>query len=54
MEQSIKNITEDIDTKRYLYVTSDDFAKCYGSEDTITVLSTPFNSTFQLEVRLIA
>lgn len=49
MEQSIKNITEDIDTKRYLYVTSDDFAKCYGSEDTITVLSTPFNSTFQLE-----
>jgi len=49
IEQSIKNVTEDIDTKRYLYVSTEDFNNSFGNEDTIAVLSTPLDSSIQVE-----
>lgn len=41
IEQSIKNVTEDIDTQRYLYVTEEDLVKCCGSDSTIFVINLP-------------
>ncbi|KAK4875597.1 hypothetical protein RN001_012019 [Aquatica leii] len=49
IEQNIKNITEDIDNKKFLYLTSEDFNRCYGIDDTLAVISTPLTSTLQLE-----
>ncbi|KAF5273797.1 hypothetical protein FQA39_LY00912 [Lamprigera yunnana] len=49
IEQNIKNITDDIDNKHFLYLTSDDFNKCYGIDDTLAIVNTPLNSTLQLE-----
>ncbi|XP_022901283.1 transcription factor E2F4 [Onthophagus taurus] len=48
IEQSIKNITEDLDNRKYLYVTSDDFLQCYG-DSTIIAFNTPLNSTVQVQ-----
>ncbi|XP_050310943.1 transcription factor E2F5 [Anthonomus grandis grandis] len=45
IEQSIKNTTEDIDTSKYLYVTSEDFANCYSKDRTILVINAPINQT---------
>ncbi|KAF2885669.1 hypothetical protein ILUMI_20520 [Ignelater luminosus] len=49
IEQSIKNVTEDIDTKKYLYATNEDLINCFGNDDAIVVLSTPLNSSIQLD-----
>lgn len=45
IEQSIRNTTEDLETKKYLYVTNDDFSSCYESSDTVIVVNTPINNT---------
>lgn len=45
IEQSIRNTTEDLDTKKYLYVTSEDFSSCYENNDTVIVVNTPVNNT---------
>ncbi|KAF5279231.1 hypothetical protein FQR65_LT03479 [Abscondita terminalis] len=49
IEQNIKNITEDIDNKKFLYLTNDDFSKCFGIEDTLAIINAPLSSTIQLE-----
>ncbi|XP_025832375.1 transcription factor E2F4 [Agrilus planipennis] len=49
IEQSIKNITEDIDTQRYLFVTERDFAKLYDQEKTVLVINTPLNTSVQVQ-----
>lgn len=53
VEQSILNVTEDIDTQRYLYVTYDDLVKCYGTENTILVINAPFNTSVGVQVSLL-
>ncbi|KAF7288022.1 hypothetical protein GWI33_000076 [Rhynchophorus ferrugineus] len=45
IEQSIKNTTEDIDAKKYLYLTKDDFKKCYANDRTVFIINTPVNDT---------
>lgn len=45
IEQSIRNTTEDLDAKKYLYLTKEDFKKCYTSDRTVFVLNTPVNHT---------
>lgn len=45
IEQSIKNTTEDLQTKNYLYVTSEDFANCYNIEKTVFVFNVPVDET---------
>ncbi|XP_030749202.1 transcription factor E2F5-like [Sitophilus oryzae] len=45
IQQSIKNITEDLDTSKYLYVTSDDFLKSHNNDKTVFVVNTPINHT---------
>ncbi|KAJ8912902.1 hypothetical protein NQ315_017232 [Exocentrus adspersus] len=45
IEQSIRNTTEDLETKKYLYVTSEDLSNCYNSADTVIVVNTPINNT---------
>ncbi|KAL1490926.1 hypothetical protein ABEB36_011597 [Hypothenemus hampei] len=45
IEQSIKNTTEDLETSKFLYVTSEDFASCYSNEDTVCVIQAPINGT---------
>lgn len=45
IEQSIRNTTEDIDTKKYLYVTSEDFLKCYDDIDTVLIINAPLNKS---------
>lgn len=52
IEQSIVNITEDIDTRRYLYVSHDDLVKCYGTDNTIVMINAPFNTTVTVQVSL--
>lgn len=43
--QSIKNITEDLETKQYLYVTKDDLLSAYESDQIILLINTPVNQT---------
>lgn len=50
VEQSILNVTEDIDTQRYLYVTHEDLVKCYGTENTILVVNAPFHTSVSVHV----
>lgn len=45
IEQSIRNTTEDLETKKYLYVTNEDFSSCYEDSDTVIVVNTPINNT---------
>ncbi|XP_018568044.1 transcription factor E2F5 [Anoplophora glabripennis] len=45
IEQSIRNTTEDLETKNYLYVTNEDFSSCYEDNDTVIVVNTPVNNT---------
>lgn len=45
VEQSIRNTTEDLQTKKYLYVTSEDFANCYNIEKTVFVFNIPVDKT---------
>lgn len=54
IEQSIKNITEDIDTQKYLYITADDLTNCYGNENTVIVINAPYDTrmTFQVSCKL--
>ncbi|KAJ8967502.1 hypothetical protein NQ314_002817 [Rhamnusium bicolor] len=45
IEQSIRNTTEDLETKKYLYVTDEDFSNCFDDSDTVLVINTPINNT---------
>ncbi|XP_044269603.1 transcription factor E2F4 [Tribolium madens] len=46
IEQSIKNTTEDIQTKRYLYVNNEDLSKVFvGDAETVIVLNAPTDVT---------
>ena len=45
IEQSIKNTTEDMETRKQLYVTGEDFASYFSKEDTVFVVNTPVNHT---------
>lgn len=53
VEQSILNVTEDIDTARYLYVTHEDLVKCYGNDSTVIVVNAPFNTNVAVQVSFI-
>lgn len=53
MEQSILNVTEDIDTRKYLYLTHEDFVNCYGTDNTIIVMNTPFNTNIAVQVSFV-
>lgn len=50
VEQSILNVTEDIDTQRYLYVTYDDLVQCYGTDNTILIVNAPFHTSVAVQV----
>lgn len=53
IEQSIRNTTENLDTMKYLYVTSEDFLKCYNNGDTVLIINAPLdNSQIKFQVRL--
>jgi len=45
IEQSIKNTTEHLETSKFLYITSEDFATCYNQEHTVFIVNTPINQT---------
>ncbi|XP_056639186.1 transcription factor E2F5-like [Diorhabda sublineata] len=45
IEQSIRNITENIETRRYLYVTDTDFSTQFSNNDTVVLINTPVNSS---------
>lgn len=45
IEQSIRNTTEDLDTKKYLYVTSDDFLKCFNDNDAVLIINAPLDKS---------
>lgn len=45
IEQSIKNTTEDLETKKYLYLTKDDFFGHFGNEKSVIVLNAPLQFT---------
>lgn len=56
IEQSIRNTTEDLETKKFLYVTSEDFLKSYNNSDTVLIINAPINSSqikFQVSFSLI-
>lgn len=44
IEQSIRNVTEDLDNMRYLYVTKDDLKEVYGSKQRILLIQAPLNT----------
>lgn len=50
IEQSVVNVTEDIDNKKFLYVTHEDFTKCFDADDVVLVLNSPLNACLQVEV----
>ncbi|RZC39166.1 transcription factor E2F5-like [Asbolus verrucosus] len=45
IEQSIKNTTEDMQTRRYLYVNNEDLSKIFQEDETVLVLNAPINVT---------
>lgn len=45
IEQSIRNTTEDMDTKKYLYLSSEDFLKCNNDGDTVLIINAPLNKS---------
>lgn len=47
IEQSIRNVTEDLDNTRYLYLTTDDFARCFGNNKSVIAMNVPLNSNLQ-------
>uniref|UniRef100_A0A1Y1LJU1 E2F/DP family winged-helix DNA-binding domain-containing protein n=1 Tax=Photinus pyralis TaxID=7054 RepID=A0A1Y1LJU1_PHOPY len=49
IEQNIKNITDDIDNKKFLYLTDEDFNKCFGENESLALINTPLNSSLILE-----
>ncbi|KAK5644766.1 hypothetical protein RI129_006066 [Pyrocoelia pectoralis] len=49
IEQNIKNITDDLDNKKFLYLTNEDFNKCFGHDDSLALINTPLNSSLKLE-----
>lgn len=53
IEQSMKNLTNDIDSQKYLYVTNEDFVDCFGFDDRVIVLNTPFDTNIQIHVSYI-
>lgn len=51
IEQSIRNTTEDLETRKYLYVTDEDFSQRFDSNDRVVIVNTPINnSTVKFEV----
>lgn len=56
VEQSIKNITEDIEAKKMLYVTHNDLRKCFCDDDSVVILNCPVGATtikFQVKLLII-
>ncbi|XP_044754828.1 transcription factor E2F5 isoform X2 [Coccinella septempunctata] len=45
VEQSIKNITEDIETKKMLYITHNDLKKCFCEDQSVVVVNCPVGAT---------
>lgn len=55
IEQSIKNTTEDIQNKRYLYVNNEDLSKVFLEDETVILLNAPIDVTtigFQVTIHL--
>lgn len=50
IEQSIKNLTNDIDSKKYLYATREDFIECSGTNDRFIAFNAPFDTNLQIQV----
>lgn len=53
VEQSIVNVTEDIDTRRYLYVMHEDFVECFGTDNTTIVVNAPCNTNMSVQVSFL-
>ncbi|CAH0554590.1 unnamed protein product [Brassicogethes aeneus] len=45
INQSIRNTTEDLQTKKFLYITKDDFSTTYDDNQTVLIVNTPINKT---------
>lgn len=45
IEQSIRNTTEDLYLRKYLYVTNEDLFNCYDKDDNVVVLNAPVNNS---------
>ncbi|CAG9831918.1 unnamed protein product [Diabrotica balteata] len=45
IEQSIRNTTEDLETRQYLYLTDEDFSNHFSSSDTVVIVNTPVNNS---------
>ncbi|CAH1104270.1 unnamed protein product [Psylliodes chrysocephalus] len=45
IEQSIRNTTEDLETRKYLYVTDEDFSQRFDSNDRVVIVNTPINNS---------
>lgn len=45
IEQSIRNTTEDLQTKKYLYITGEDFLNCFDESDTVLIINAPLNKS---------
>ncbi|CAG9860791.1 unnamed protein product [Phyllotreta striolata] len=45
IEQSIQNTTEDLESRKHLYVTDDDFSRNFDNDDTVIVVNTPVNNS---------
>lgn len=45
IEQSIRNTTEDLHLKKYLYVTNEDFSNFYDKDETVVIVNTPVNNS---------
>lgn len=45
IEQSIRNTTEDLQLKKYLYITNEDFSNYYDKNDTVVIVNAPVNNS---------
>ncbi|CAH1979927.1 unnamed protein product [Acanthoscelides obtectus] len=45
IDQSIRNTTEDLETKKYLYITNEDLRKLYDSEDRVIVINASLHTS---------
>lgn len=50
IEQSMRNTAEDIDSKKYMYLTHQDIINFAENDDTMLVINTPSNSDLEVQV----
>ena len=50
MEQSLKNLTDDLDSEKLMYVSQSDTAKCFPSNETVIAIESPIGTKVQCPV----